>query len=90
MSTHVRRSGRLSAAALAVILLAAAAAPMVNASAGPQVLTAGVVPQGGTSDGTASFTFTEHATGQFPSGGSPNALIITIRDSAGDSRVQFG
>jgi hypothetical protein len=51
------------------------------------VTSVGTVPRGGTSTGTATFTFTENSAAAFAGGGT---LIVTILDSAAGATVTFG
>ena len=74
---------------LAVSLVASLAATMVApvALASTSVSSAGTVPVGGTSAGSAAFTFTENTANAFPPSG--GTLIVTIRDAASGSTVHF-
>jgi hypothetical protein len=85
---NIRRKGAGIAftATLLSALVATVAAPLAFASVG--VTSAGSVPRGGTSTGTATFTFTENTAACFTGAGSPD-LQVVITDSAGAAKVGF-
>lgn len=74
----------MSASLLASLFTVIAAS---SALASTAVTSAGTVPRGGTSAGTATFTFTENSATAFAGGGT---LIVTILDSAAGATVTFG
>lgn len=74
-------------AVLLSALVATVAAPAVFASTA--VTSAGTVPRGGTSTGTASFTFTENTANCFTNVAQPAALVVTILDAANNPTVTF-
>jgi hypothetical protein len=79
----IKRKGASIAftATLLASLLMTVAAPLVSAAV--TVTSAGTVPRGGTSGGTATFVFTENAAACFAAGASPAALTVTINDVDG-------
>jgi len=79
-------AGIVFTATLLATLVATVAAPFA-AAVTPVVTSAGSVPKGGTSTGTASFQFTEKAAACFVAA-SP-ALTVTILDSASGNTVNF-
>lgn len=86
---NIRRKGAGIAftATLLSALVATVAAPLASASV--SVTSAGAVPRGGTSSGTASFTFTENSGTCFTNAVQPTALVVTILDSASAATVSF-
>jgi len=89
---NIRKKGAAIAfsAMLLSALVATLAAPF--ASAGATTTSAGTVPRGGTSVGTATFTFTENAPACFnliglPADGAELSIVIT--DSASGTTVHF-
>src|SRR5207248_806829 len=73
-------------ATLLASLVATVAAPLALASV--TVTSAGSVPRGGTSTGTATFAFQENFAACFDAIGSPD-LSVVITDSAGNPTVHF-
>ncbi len=85
MNTRMKAASLAVAAALLASLVATFGAPAAFAST--IVTSAGTVLPGGTSSGTASFTFTENSASSFPTSG--GNLVVGITDFAGGSTVHF-
>lgn len=85
----IRRKGAAIgfSATLLATMFTIIVAPIVSAAV--VVTSAGAVPRGGTSTGTATFQFTESAAACFPAGASPGAIRVVITDSASGSTVHF-
>ena len=85
VNTRTKAASLAVAAALLAPLVATFGAPTAFAST--SVTSAGTVLPGGTSGGTASFTFTENSANAFPTSG--GNLVVGITDYAGGSTVHF-
>ena len=87
MNIRKKAGGMLFSATLLSALVATVAAPLALASV--SVTSAGAVPKGGTSAGTAAFTFTENSAACFSTVAQPTALVVTILDNAAAATVTF-